>query len=396
MAKHTKEELIQWQALPLEVKVQMTCYRIREWVREYGEDGVYVSFSGGKDSTVLLHLVREVCGFKNVPAVFVNTGLEYPEVVQHVKTFENVTIVRPQMNFRQVIEKYGYPFFSKEISRFISGAKRWKDKYLPNDSFVDTDFSLEQIKTMNCDAKIMCGKLEHKENGVVVEGEYSQTYNKKKFRFAVDAPEHIRFSNRCCGVMKKKPIRNYAKKTHRNAITAQMASESKLREKNWLKYGCNGFEFEYPISNPMAFWTEQDVLLYIKLNNIKIPSVYGEVVVDYDAIGQLDGQMDMSDLSAEFGLFDLGNRPLKTTGCDRTGCMFCGYGCHLEKEGQGRFERMKETHPKLYDYIMRPWEQEVEVTDPISGEKKMVKQLGLNYKEVIDWINEHGNLDIKY
>ena len=86
----------------------------------------------------------------------------------------------------------------------------------------------------------------------------------------------------------------------------------------------------------------------------------------------------MSDLSSEFGIFDLGRPLLKTTGCDRTGCMFCGYGCHLEKS-PNRFERMKETHPKQYDYIMRPTEQG-----------------GLNYKEVIDWINEHGNMNIKY
>lgn len=76
-------------------------------------------------------------------------------------------------------------------------------------------------------------------------------------------------------------------------------------------------------------------------------------------------------------LFDMDRPFLKTTGCDRTGCMFCGYGCHLEEES--RFKRMKETHPKQYDYIMRPKEQG-----------------GLNYKEVIDWINEHGGFHIEY
>lgn len=131
----------------------------------------------------------------------------------------------------------------------------------------------------------------------------------------------------------------------------------------------------------MAFWTEQDVLTYIKTRDIKICSVYGEVVEDYDKTEGVEGQLTISDLEGweNYGIFDAERPPLKTTGCNRTGCMFCGYGCHLEKPGQGRFERMKETHPKQYDYIMRPKEQG-----------------GLNYKEVIDWINEHGNLNIRY
>ena len=147
-----------------------------------------------------------------------------------------------------------------------------------------------------------------------------------------------------------------------------------LRKSNWLKFGCNGFEMKHPISNPLSFWTEQDILHYLKSNNIPIASVYGDIVVDYEAEEQLAGQIDLCDL----GLIP-DDRKLKTTGCSRTGCMFCGFGCHLEKPGEGRFERMKETHPQIYDYVMRPKEQG-----------------GLNYKEVIDWINEHGNMNIRY
>ena len=82
MSKHTLPDLQELQALPLYLKIRLTKQRIREWVNRYGEDGVYVSFSGGKDSTVLLHLVREE--YPNVPAIFCNTGLEYPEIVQFV------------------------------------------------------------------------------------------------------------------------------------------------------------------------------------------------------------------------------------------------------------------------------------------------------------------------
>lgn len=230
-------------------------------------------------------------------------------------------------------------------------------------------------------------------------------YSQDRYKFFLEAPFNL--SSKCCSVMKKQPVHSYSKRTGKKPMTAQMASESRLRTQQWLNNGCNGFDMKSPISNPMAFWTEQDVLLYIKefiqphlkdlvcrASNLSgslrkkarkelrkygykttgIASVYGDIVIDYEAEGQLDGQMDMFDL----GILDKDRRLLKTTGCSRTGCMFCGYGCHLEKS-PNRFERMKETHPKQYDYIMRPTEQG-----------------GLGYKEIIDWINEHGNMNIKY
>ena len=125
MARHTINELRQWQALPLSIKIRMSEERIRMWVREYGESGVYVSFSGGKDSTVLLDIVRNRLGYKDIPAVFVDTGLEYPEIREFVKGFDNVVWLKPKMQFRKVIETYGYPFISKEVSEAVEGARRY-------------------------------------------------------------------------------------------------------------------------------------------------------------------------------------------------------------------------------------------------------------------------------
>lgn len=93
--KHTTEELKQWQSLPLDVKIMMSCDRIREWVREFREDGTYISFSGGKDSTVLLDLVRNRCGYTDIPALFIDVPTQYPELRDFAKTFENVEIIRP-------------------------------------------------------------------------------------------------------------------------------------------------------------------------------------------------------------------------------------------------------------------------------------------------------------
>ena len=223
--------------------------------------------------------------------------------------------------------------------------------------------------------KQLLGIYKHRENGVDTD-EYSKMYDRSKYIFMLDAK--FACSDMCCKVMKKAPAHEYGKRTGRKAITAQMASESKLRTSQWIKNGCNGFDMKTPISNPMYFWTEQDVLLYIKLNNLPICSVYGDVVIDYDAEGSVDGQMDLSELSAEYGLFDTGNRPLKTTGCNRTGCVLCGFGCHLEKPGEGRFERLKETHPGMYKLL------------------DVIENNGVTYREAIDWINEHGNMNIRY
>ena len=239
-----------------------------------------------------------------------------------------------------------------------------------------------------------------KKKGTIPKSTDRSMFSCERYQFFLDAPFEI--CNMCCNVMKKNPAKDYQKKTHRMPMTAQMASESRLRTQTWLKQGCNAFDAKKPISTPMAFWTEQDVLLYLylhgeemvgmrkrmfekkhpgfsddELNEIYkagewnvIASVYGEIVKE----NEVEGQMDFEDL----GLFDLGRPVLKTTGLNRTGCMFCLYGVHLEKE-PNRLQRMKETHPKQYDYIMR---------SESDG--------GLGYKEKLDWINEHGNMNIKY
>lgn len=117
-------DLYAMQQLSLKSKVLMTIQRINAWY-DYWDGNVYVSFSGGKDSTVLLDIVRNRCFHKDVPAVFVDTGLEYPEIREFVKTFDNVVWLKPKKNFKQVIEEYGYPFISKEVSDRVDGARRY-------------------------------------------------------------------------------------------------------------------------------------------------------------------------------------------------------------------------------------------------------------------------------
>lgn len=417
--KHVISDLYQMQSLSLRAKIGMTKRRINEWVDMYGEDGVYGSFSGGKDSTVLLDIARQL--YPNIKAVFVDTGLEYPEIRLFVKTVSNVDWIRPKLTFRQVIEKYGYPFISKEVSECVYGAKKFLrgggysqfyrkltgcGEYAKNNSGGGQTTSIENLgdwESIPVRVKILFGAMT---KGNIPNGERSK-YSCERYKFFIDCPYEI--SSECCKVMKKAPAHSYAKSTGRKPMTAQMATESRLRTQQWLKNGCNGFDMKSPISNPMSFWTEQDVLTYIRLYGDDmvrrreeqsdeymrygdryvsrktgatmqsaeigrpICSVYGEIVTEDEE----HGQMTLADVT-DLGIFDFGRPLLKTTGCERTGCMFCGYGCHLEKS-PGRFERMKITHPKQYEYIMKPWDDG-----------------GLGFKEIIDWINEHGNLNIRY
>ena len=123
--KHTMSDLYQMQSMSLNDKIRMTKYRIKEWVNTYGEDGVYVSFSGGKDSTVLGHIIREVCGYKNIPFVFVDVPTQYPELKQFAQTFDNLVILKPKISFAQVCEQYGFPMFSKEISECVADSRKY-------------------------------------------------------------------------------------------------------------------------------------------------------------------------------------------------------------------------------------------------------------------------------
>lgn len=146
MSKMTAEYLRMLQALPLELKIKKTELRIREWYEYWGGD-VFISFSGGKDSTVLLDIARRI--YPDIEAVFSDTGLEYPEIKEFVKTFPNVTIVRPKYSFKEILTKYGYPIISKEVSNVVVGARRWIDNVIEQHGGADSQVHRLHDTSMN-------------------------------------------------------------------------------------------------------------------------------------------------------------------------------------------------------------------------------------------------------
>jgi 3'-phosphoadenosine 5'-phosphosulfate sulfotransferase (PAPS reductase)/FAD synthetase len=271
------KELQRRQTLSLQDKINLSIERIKEWY-EYWEGKVYVSFSGGKDSTVLLHLVRSI--YPDVKGVFVNTGLEFPEIKSFVRSLNNIVELHPKMKFWDVINKYGYPVISKENAEKIHQIRTAK--------------SQKTINTrLNGDSK---------GNGKLPE----------KWKFMINAP--FKISSNCCNIMKKNPVKKYEKETGNRPYVGTMTTDSRLRQTNYIKYGCNNFLSKRGMSLPLSFWNEQDIWNYIKLNNIPYSKIY-----------------DM--------------------GYDRTGCMFCMFGIHMEKD-ENRFIRMSKTHPKQYKYCI--------------------------------------------
>lgn len=336
----TRDELKILQALPLEAKVARTEQRIREFVTQMGEDGVYISFSGGKDSTVLLHIARRI--YPEIRAVFVDTGLEYPEIKSFVKTFDNVDIIRPRRKFNDVITDRGYPLLSKEISQAVYYARRnlnprphydivARRKLLPpQDTAYDTlitnlsgqDDAPDVISLDDFSFDPGVEYLPSNRQNKNMNTRFSDKYNYQRWSALA---QHLpaRISHLCCYDMKKSPMKIYHSHTKRCPIMGTMASESLLRAQSWLKQGCNSFLPGREKSNPMAFWMEQDVLQYIVDNNLSIASPYGKIVMENDS--------------------------LRCSGAQRTGCMFCGFGMHLEL-GKTRFDRLKASHPAQYEF----------------------------------------------
>lgn len=337
---HDKERLKELQALPLNRKMQITQTRLIEWYTHW-EGKCYVSISGGKDSTVLADLTARVCkglGYKLI-LWFSDTGLEYPEIKSSVdkigeylrnKYEIEVEVIKDypkdkngkRITFRKVLEEYGYPLISKEVARDVG---RTQSNQGINSRTGDYTYSY----------KLLHGLINDK-NGK------PSIYNKEQWEYLVHAD--FKVSDQCCLIMKKRPAHRFDKESGLKPIIATMAEESNQRRMQWISNGCNSFDLKNPASKPISFWTEQDILEYIVTYDLPLTSVYGEIKQDK-------------------------NGKYYTTGCNRTGCVFCGFGCHLEKE-PNRFQQLKETHPKLYEYCMKSWDEG-----------------GLGMDEVLNYIN---------
>ncbi|GHV06253.1 hypothetical protein FACS1894217_04550 [Clostridia bacterium] len=353
---HTIDDLKRLQAMSFNRKIHVTQTRLEEFHRHYN-GAVCVSFSGGKDSTALADLTARMLRVmyldnpdrrNELNLVFCDTGLEYPEIKTFVRTFAdwlrttyaplpvNLEIVRAAMTFRDVLTKYGYPVISKDVAKSLEGYRRGKQWEI------------------------------NKMNGLKTNGEPQKPAFRNRFqKFIPLAAAPFQISNYCCDVMKKRPIKQFERRMGYDDITAIMAEERVLRKTSWLKTGCNSFDNAK--SNPMSFWCEQDVLLYLRDFKIPVAPVYG-------GITECDPQIQLDGMNSE--------RKLCTTGFRRTGCMFCMFGLNQDTT-PNRFQRMKRTHPKLWRYCIEGGHYENGLLVPDAD--------GLGIGKVLDYLGKSYN-----
>jgi len=225
----------------LDGKLERAESLIVQW-HDFHKGNISVSFSGGKDSTALLHIVRSL--YPGVPAVFADTGLEFPEVRAFVRTIENVQWVRPEMKFREVIRKYGYPVVSKKVAKMVR---------------------VIRDKPGTATANLY-------ETGYNQAGQFSRNWQlPRKWRILVDAP--FRISEQCCDALKREPLHRVYMETREAPMTAIMAADSRARGRT-AKNGCNIYSRTRPVSRPMFDWTTDDVWEYIRRNGVPYSQIY--------------------------------------------------------------------------------------------------------------------------
>jgi 3'-phosphoadenosine 5'-phosphosulfate sulfotransferase (PAPS reductase)/FAD synthetase len=236
------EDRLKWSH---EFKVEYAKEKIREW-HDYYNGNIYVSFSGGKDSTVLLHLARSI--YPDIKGCFCNTGLEFPAIVKFVQGMKNIKFLKPRKTFRAVINEYGYPVISKQIAEYV-----------------------EQVRNNlhNPCSQVVRLRL----IGLTKDNIFRQQFMiSAKWQYLIDAP--FKISARCCKYMKKYPSWDFEKQTGSKPIVGYMAAESQIRKYSYTFHGCNAYKAEHPRSAPLSVWTTDDIWRYIRENNVPYCDIY--------------------------------------------------------------------------------------------------------------------------
>lgn len=217
---------------------------IKDTINKYGEENFYVSFSGGKDSTVLHYLINEALPNNKIPRVFINTGIEYNYIREFVYSIkekdERFLVINSGVNIKRMLDEKGYPFKSKEhsckLSMFQKKGTETKSvsKYINEKSFGCPD---------------------------VLKYQFTDDFN-------------LKVSDRCCYELKKHPIQRYEKESGRSiSILGLRMGEGGQRANH---EGCVVFNNNHELKKfkPLNPCSNEFIEWYIQRNNIKLCKLY--------------------------------------------------------------------------------------------------------------------------
>lgn len=370
---YTEDEVRQmWKREP-EEQYQIALAKCLEAIsRKEGE--VAISFSGGKDSAVLLYIMAcawTLTKYKDQPlrVFFADTSNEFAsartyrkEYIKWIKEKFGISIeyheAKADESYFNVVDNVGLPFVSKKVSRMIRDAKEMFKKlglkYSDIESYMPQHYTQKYIDSMIAAADHM-RKLGFSDT-VILNLTKIRSDNKIGRRFLpvcyrpiIDNDE-ICLSEKCCDILKKEPLKKIEKEMGDFLpVTGEMAMDSRDRMSAYRITGCNSFYGDHPKSKPLGPMTEQAILQFIYTREIPIMPPYGDCKCN------------------ECGEY-------KLTGEQRTGCKLCGFGLFYDPE---RFSRLYEFEPKIVEFAF---------TSRKNG--------GLGYREVCSFLNENCGMNI--
>lgn len=357
------------QFMPINDKIKWSNKKIEEflvWCEQNNYSEVLISFSGGKDSTVLLDLVVNVHKKINsklflVPAYAIE--ITFPTTIKFIREtvsfyqekcsyLKNPLFVKPKKAWNEILKEKGYPIFSKQISVVLNRLKRSKTKT-----------ELSQIAF-----------------GIKPSARYKLSYHRlflldSEMTYFLDENNQridYYFSEKCCDYVK-----GGLKHDKRPSFIGTMANESLLRKQSWIKHGCNIFNKTHPMSRPLSLWNAKDVWTYVKKFNLKINDAYG-----YDSNSHNIDELRFS----------------------RLGCTSCPLGSSIEEyiankhskndelpkeyKFQNRFEKLLQYMPNLYE--SQVWKTGMyniiaDMNVKIRNDKKYMDHFYKRRKQIDEW-----------
>lgn len=349
--------------LPLELKVEWAVQVILEYYLHH-KGQVYLTFSGGKDSQVVLEIIKRMFSgefkkyfkdrpydfgldpencmiYGNIPYFFADTGLEKPEIRRHARSFEGVEVGRPSKKFNEVILSEGVAVGSKRHARAIREINwDYTENNLTTRTFTLTGIMPSGKKTQSKLPKKFYHLIDKERVKDIIEDNL-KLENPNPGIHLLDPEEFgtlptFKISDKCCDYFKKEPFHKYERETGRKPITGTQAIESSQRRLSYLNTGCNTFSGGKSMSRPLSIWTPRDVWDFHDKYKIRFAPCY------YDSSTEYKGQAVHVEAS------------------EREGCMFCLFGVEIEeamkKRGEismNRFEKLAVTHPRQHEYLMK-------------------------------------------